>query len=192
MNYQEKMLRDMTGRLRSFHPGSLGITEFKGSGSLALFTERRVYPIVHMSLYITNQSGLVLIHGTELPPESQLLLDNHGEDPARARLALTRGEKEIIALSGESPIQGFVMVIADTGANEQPAVAISAVFGIEDNRQTSSILWDMSDELIRHWTLQSKLLGKGDLFYAAKQCQPQPGFSEYDETGDVFQYFQAP
>lgn len=191
MNYQEKMLHDMTDRLSSFCPGSFGITGFRGSGSPALFTERCVYPVAHMNLYIADQTGLVLIHGADLPSESQLLLDNRGEDPAHARLALTRGEKEIIALSGESPIQSSVLVIAGTGANEQPAFAISAIFGIEDARQTSSILWDTSSDLITHWLLQSKLLGKGDLSYASKQCQPQPSSSEYDETGDVFQYFQA-
>lgn len=192
MSNQEKTLRSMAERAGSFCPGSFGIAEFSGSSSFALFTEKCVYPIAHMSLNIVDQNGTVLIHGTELPPGYRLLLDDHGEDPARARLALTQGTKKIITVSGDlSPIQGSVLVIADVGETEPSAYAISAVFGIEDNRQMSSILWDMSNELIRHWALQSKLLGKGDLPYASKQHQPQPGSSEeYDETYNMLQCFQ--
>lgn len=189
MNTQEKTLRSMTERVYSFCPGSFGITEFSDIGSIALFTERCVYPIAHMSLYIADQSGTVLIRGAELPPRCRLLLDDHGEDPAYARLALTWGASDIIAISGDtSPIQGSVLVITDVEGSEQSAVAISAVFGIEDNRQVSSILWDTSSELITHWVLQDKLLEKEVSSYAHKQYQPQTTSPQSNEVGSQLQY----
>lgn len=181
MSNQEKVLRSMAERVYSFYPGSFGITEFSDIGSIALLTERCVYPIAHMSLYIADQSGTVLICGAELPHGCRLLLDDHGEDPAYARLALTWGASDIIAISGDtSPIQGSVLVITDVEGSEQSAIAISAVFGIEDNRQVSSILWDTSSELITHWVLQDKLLEKGVSSYGHSL--------QSNEFGSLLQY----
>ena len=134
-----------------------------------------------MSLCIADQSGTVLIRGAELPPECRLLLDNHGEGPAYARLALTQGANDVITISGDtSPIRGSVLVITDVEEPEQSAVAISAVFGIEDNRQVSSILWDTSSELITLWVLQVKLLEKGVSSYGHSL--------QSNEFGSLLQY----
>lgn len=188
---QEKTFHSIVERVSSFCPGSFGITEFSGSGSPALFTERRVYPIAHMSLSIKDQGGKVLLQGVELPPGHRLLLDDHGDAPASARLAFTQGPRSVVFTSGDvSPIQGSVLIIADLGETDPTAFAISAIFEVEDDHQVSSILWDTSSELIMHWTLQSKLLEKGGTPYAQKQYHSEPDFSEYDETRDVFQCFQ--
>lgn len=188
MSNQEKAFRSMTDRLSSFCPGSFGITEFGESSSPALLTKRRVYSITYMNLFIADRNGTVLIHGTELPPGCRLLLDDHGEDPAYARLAMTRGANDVIAISGDtSPIQGSVLVLADVEGTEQSTVAISALFDIVGDRQASSILWDTSNELITHWMLQNRLFDKGGSFHAQEQCQPQANSLQYNEFEDLLQ-----
>lgn len=191
MSTQEKTLRSMTDRLKAFCPGTFWVAKPGESDKPALCTERCIYPIKYMSLSIADQAGATLFHDTGLPPECRLLLDDHGEEPAFARMALFRGGNDIIAVSGDaSPIRGSVLIIADSGGIEQHVFAISALFDVEDGRQVSSILWDTSSVLITHWMLQNKLLRKEGIRYAPEQYQPQSASARSNETNNMLQYFQ--
>lgn len=161
MNNQTKAFRFMDERVRSFCSGAFGIARSKSEedNSPMLFTEGQVYPIVYMNFNIMDQIGTVLLQGSELPPEYRILLDDFGVGPDYVRLALTRGEDEIIAVSGDaSPIQGSVLIVAQAEEPEPFIPTISARFGINEGQQISSVLWDTSDELFTYFLLKSKLL----------------------------------
>jgi len=175
---QEKLSQYLAEKLDAGHPMTFGLIRINESNTPILQLERHIYPIIHFQIFLADQNRNILIQEADLPPDYQLMMDRSADKAAQARLALIRKQKGIIAASGDnSPIYGSVFVItsAKKGPNEFP-FAVSAVFGIREGHQVSSILCDSSEELISYWAVQNNLFEKGELFCVHNQSQPQAAY----------------
>lgn len=137
--------------------GSFGILRQNESSPLDLCAAGGAYPINYLRVCLTDQDGREFrFNKDDFPKDYQLLLDDHGRAPAKARLALFKGQTNVIAFSGEGRcVQGSILVIANTNVGP---IAVNALFSEgEDGCKESSILWDRAGDLIEHWLIQDRI-----------------------------------
>ena len=146
--------------------GSFGILRQNESRPLDLCAAGCAYPVSYLRVSLTDQDGREFHFDKDgFPKDHQFLLDDHGTLPAKARFALLKGQTNVIAFSGEGiTICGSVLVVADAPGCQ---VGVNAAFWEEaDGHQESSILWDRSEDMIKHWLLQDRIQG-GEIHHAS-------------------------
>lgn len=137
--------------------GSFGILRQNESRPLDLCAAGCAYPVSYLRVSLTDQDGREFHFDKDgFPKDHQFLLDDHGRAPAKARLALFKGQTNVIAFSGEGLcVQGSILVIANTNVGP---IAVNALFSEgEDGCKESSILWDRAGDLIEHWLIQDRI-----------------------------------
>ena len=137
--------------------GSFGILRQNESRPLDLCAAGCAYPVSYLRVSLTDQDGREFHFDKDgFPKDHQFLLDDHGRAPAKARLALFKGQTNVIAFSGEGRcVQGSILVIANTNVGP---IAVNALFSEgEDGCKESSILWDRAGDLIEHWLIQDRI-----------------------------------
>lgn len=147
------MVKRFTARTR----GSFGILRQSESSPLDLCAAGGAYPVSYLKVCLTDQDGREFCFDQDgFPKDRQLLLDDHGTIPTKAHLALLKGQTNVLAFSGEGrTICGSVLVVADAPGGP---IGVNALFWEgADGHQESSILWDRSEDLIRHWLLQDRI-----------------------------------
>ena len=147
----------MVNQFAAHTRGSFGILRQNESRPLELCAAGGAYPVSYLRVCLTDQDGREFCFDQDgFPQDSQLLLDDHGTIPTKARLTLLKGKTNVVAFFGEGrTICGSVLVVADAPGGP---IAVNALFWEEaDGRQESSILWDRSEDLIRHWLLQDRI-----------------------------------
>ncbi len=165
MIQSEKTLKSITNHLTAFSPKTYGITKREETGPPILHMEHFMFPIRYMRVLITTQNRKVQLREDDFPSDYRLVMDGRGEEPAKARLVLTQGLNDIIITTGDiTPISGLVFVVADVVDGQ--FFSINALFSADDDQQLSSILCDMSKELLMHWSLQNRLIEMGEQDYA--------------------------
>ena len=153
------LAEEMSEQLRQFRTGSFGVGRLRGDNQLLLFACGQIYPIAFFRILLRDAQAPLdpLIMADQSSFNYQLILDDSGTGKSPARLALIQEEKRaVITVPDEfTHLSGFVTLITQPHSPEQPRLVIDAAFAADGGQQVSSILWDASPELIRHWQMRA-------------------------------------
>lgn len=133
-----------------------GITYRNSDGELVLVTRRRAFPVLHLQLELHADTQHLFL--TERTWSGELLIDDRGEMPMKARLAFS-GDNLCLDSAVDS-FTGTLTVLAVPNSDQTRVLALDAVFFCKGEEPQSSVLWDTSPDVVHH--LHTALLGRRD------------------------------